>query len=78
MSGTGNKTSLLQQCKDRLSKYYGDRLAGVVLYGSFARDEATVASDFDLLVLLRPPSITSRNFAPWSTFYILCRLIRTF
>ncbi|GAB4464966.1 MAG: hypothetical protein Kow0070_27150 [Anaerolineales bacterium] len=45
----------LQKCKDALAKCYGERLKGVILYGSMARGEATAASDIDLLVLLEPP-----------------------
>jgi predicted nucleotidyltransferase len=46
---------ILQKCKDVLSRYYGSRLKGVILYGSMARGEAGPASDIDLLVLLSPP-----------------------
>ncbi len=35
-----------------IEKLYGDRLKDVVLYGSWARDEATNSSDIDLLVML--------------------------
>lgn len=48
-------THLLEQCRDRLADHYGDRFAGLVLYGSEARGEATPDSDIELLVLLRPP-----------------------
>ncbi|GAK61121.1 predicted nucleotidyltransferase [Candidatus Vecturithrix granuli] len=44
-----------QKCRETLAEYYGERLQGVILYGSTARKEATAASDLDLLVLLRPP-----------------------
>ena len=46
---------LLVQCKRRLADRYGARLAGLVLYGSEARQESDEGSDIDLLVLLRPP-----------------------
>jgi len=46
---------IIQKCKEALSKQYGVRLKGVILYGSMARGEATTASDIDLLVLLEPP-----------------------
>ena len=43
---------IVQKCKEVLSRYYGLRLKGVILYGSVARGEADLASDIDLLVLL--------------------------
>ena len=46
---------IVQKCKEALSRYYGSRLKGVILYGSLARGEAGSASDIDLLVLLSPP-----------------------
>ena len=44
---------LLEELKAALGDLYGERLARVVLYGSFARGEATDASDVDVLVVLR-------------------------
>lgn len=38
--------------KDRLRSVFNDRLRGVVLYGSEARNAATNESDIDVLVLL--------------------------
>ena len=49
------QNSILKKCKATLVKYYGDRLKGVILYGSMARKQATPTSDIDLLVLLAPP-----------------------
>ena len=46
---------LLKQIKLRLTELYGERLRGVVLFGSEARGEATSDSDIDILVLLRGP-----------------------
>jgi predicted nucleotidyltransferase len=46
---------VIQECKKALSKTYGKRLKGVILYGSIARDQAEETSDIDLLVLLAPP-----------------------
>lgn len=43
----------LAEAKARLSEMYGDRLARVVLYGSYARGDAREDSDVDLLVVLR-------------------------
>ncbi len=49
------QNSIIKKCKETLAKYYGDRLKGVILYGSTARKQATSSSDVDLLVLLTPP-----------------------
>ena len=46
---------LLRRIKARLEGHYGDRLRGVILYGSEARGEAEEDSDVDLLVLLEGP-----------------------
>jgi predicted nucleotidyltransferase len=42
----------LAEAKERLRATYGDRLRRVVLYGSYARGDATADSDVDLLVVL--------------------------
>jgi predicted nucleotidyltransferase len=46
---------LLREIRARLEEAHGDRLAGVVLYGSEARGDAREDSDVDLLVLLKGP-----------------------
>jgi len=46
---------VVQKCKDALTKAYGNRLKGVILYGSVARKTAGLTSDIDLLVILHPP-----------------------
>ena len=43
---------VLAAFKRDLADLYGERLKQVFLYGSWARDEATVDSDIDLLVVL--------------------------
>lgn len=43
---------ILRECKKILEKNYGSRFAGLVLYGSLARDQVAPESDIDLLVLL--------------------------
>lgn len=50
-----DKKILLARIKTRLQDVYGDRLRGIVLYGSEVRDEATLESDIDILVLLTGP-----------------------
>jgi predicted nucleotidyltransferase len=52
---------LLAHIKSRLQAVYGDRLCGVVLYGSEARGEATPDSDVDILVLLAGPVALGRD-----------------
>jgi predicted nucleotidyltransferase len=47
--------TLAARLKAHLQKAFGDRLRGVVLYGSEARRDATPESDIDLLVLLAGP-----------------------
>lgn len=48
MQGNG----VLSEIRTRLQKTFGDRLCGVVLYGSRARGDADPDSDLDLMVLL--------------------------
>ena len=50
-----DREELLNRIKERLEDVYGDRLQGIVLYGSEARGEAEPDSDIDLLVLLKGP-----------------------
>ena len=44
---------ILKRCKEALQNLYGDRFAGLVLYGSIARGDYNPESDIDLIVLLR-------------------------
>lgn len=53
MAITTNK--IVQKCKDILKSHYGPRFKGLILYGSVAREQASVGSDIDLLVLLGEP-----------------------
>ena len=46
---------ILADVRCRIEALYGERLVGVVLYGSEARGEAGADSDVDLLVLLEGP-----------------------
>ena len=43
---------ILAELKARLSDLYGNRLRGVYLFGSYARNEADGESDLDILVVL--------------------------
>ena len=49
------REQILHEIKTRLEAAYGDRLRGVVLYGSEARGDAGPDSDIDVLVLLDGP-----------------------
>ena len=46
------RSELLQRVKAALRDAFGERLKGIILYGSEARGEADPDSDIDLLVLL--------------------------
>jgi len=46
------RTEILRRAKAALQEAFGDRLRGVILYGSEARGTAEPDSDVDLLVLL--------------------------
>ena len=43
---------ILKELKEGLIEIYGDRLRRLVLYGSYARKEATEDSDVDVLMIL--------------------------
>lgn len=47
--------TVTDKCKETLAAHYGERLAGLVLFGSAARGDAGRESDLDLLVLLKTP-----------------------
>jgi predicted nucleotidyltransferase len=47
--------AILNRIKARLRAVHGNRLRGIVLYGSLARNEARPDSDIDILVLLDGP-----------------------
>jgi predicted nucleotidyltransferase len=44
--------NVLKEFKDYLRDLYGNRLKAVILYGSWARGEATDDSDIDLAIVL--------------------------
>ena len=43
---------ILHEVKATLEAIYGDRLQGLILFGSWARGDATDGSDIDILVVL--------------------------
>lgn len=44
---------ILDEVKKKLEEYYGNKLKGIILYGSYARGDATEGSDIDLIILLK-------------------------
>ncbi|MFO7897636.1 MAG: nucleotidyltransferase domain-containing protein [Planctomycetota bacterium] len=64
---------LLGRIKSALADAFGERLEGVVLYGSEARGEAGPDSDIDLLVLLMPP--VDRRTDRWTAIQALYPLV---
>ena len=55
---------ILRKCKEALQALYGERFAGLVLYGSMARGDYDDESDIDLLVLLHGEVNTFREIRP--------------
>jgi len=52
LTTTDQALEFARTLRDRLRPVFGERLRGVVLYGSRARGDAAPDSDFDFLVLL--------------------------
>lgn len=48
-----NTRQIIEEFRRQAQALYGTRLKEVILYGSFARGDATGASDIDLAVVLR-------------------------
>ena len=57
---------ILQELKDRLSEIYGERLKGLYLFGSYAREEAEEDSDIDVAVVLDDFSNAWQEIQRWS------------
>lgn len=52
---------MLEAFKKEIEKLYGKRLKKVILYGSYARGDATEDSDIDLLIVLEGKSNPRRR-----------------
>ena len=64
-------TMLLNEAADGLKAIYGSHIMGIILFGSYARQEADVASDIDLIV------VGGSKFDPTDIFCIAEELHRT-
>ncbi len=53
-----SKEQIINSFKKILKELYGERLAKIVLYGSYARGDFHVESDIDFLVVLKDENIT--------------------
>lgn len=60
--------TLLNLLRNYLQQEYQDRLNQVILFGSQARDDATPASDIDVLIVLQDPVDASAELARTSQF----------
>ncbi len=49
---TARVKNILKEIKKGLSRLYGKRLRGLILYGSYARGDDREGSDLDILVIL--------------------------
>jgi uncharacterized protein len=47
-----NSDKLYSEIKNEMLELYGDKLNQIILYGSFARNEQTIDSDIDFMVLV--------------------------
>lgn len=57
----------------RASTLFGDRLAGVLVLGSWARGEAAASSDIDLLIVLDPSTALTRDlYRAWDADPLRC------
>ena len=66
------QTSIVHRILDPLSSYlrhlYGQRLAKLILFGSYARGEASPESDIDVLVVLKGTVNSSQEIKRTSEF----------
>jgi predicted nucleotidyltransferase len=54
---------VLAEFKQEIKRLYGPRLKDVILYGSWARGEATAGSDIDLLIVLEGQVVPGQEIA---------------
>src|SRR5690606_37673094 len=66
--GVGSAEPLVQRVIDKARATLGDRLAGVVLIGSWARDDVSTGSDIDVLLVAHAGSRIVRSLSQqWDT-----------
>ncbi|NLG84679.1 MAG: nucleotidyltransferase domain-containing protein [Firmicutes bacterium] len=53
--------NIIEDFKQEIRKVYGKRLKKIILYGSYARGEATKDSDIDLLIVLEGNVISGQE-----------------
>lgn len=54
-------SEVVKEFKSRINDIYGSRLKDVIIYGSWARGDATEDSDIDLLVVLKGDVMPGRE-----------------
>jgi uncharacterized protein len=64
---TDKVRTVVGEARALMERQYGERLAGVILYGSQARGDAEPGSDVDLLVVLRGDISASAEVSRLST-----------
>ncbi len=47
--------TILEELAREIKRIYSEKLSKIILYGSQARGEATLDSDIDILIVLKPP-----------------------
>ncbi|MCU0469451.1 MAG: nucleotidyltransferase domain-containing protein [Arcicella sp.] len=52
---------IIQEFTEQAKAHYGDRLAKIILFGSYARGEAHEDSDVDIMLLLNDEEVSSNN-----------------
>ncbi len=52
---------ILKEFRKEVEKLYGERLRNIILYGSWARGDATEKSDIDLLIVLDGKVVPGRE-----------------
>ena len=56
-----NVKKIIKEFKAELERIYGEKLKSVILYGSWARNEATENSDIDLVVVFKGDIIQGKE-----------------
>jgi len=54
-------SGILKEFREEIEKLYGKRLKSIILYGSWARGDATEESDIDVLIVLEGEVIPGKE-----------------